>query len=123
MTSEIDDRQSAGSEMQKGWLLVCDDSTEERTALARILRHQGYEVDEAADGASALRMLKARTYDLLLLDLQMPAMDGFEVLSHTQEHWPNLSIVLLSGLPLEDIGDGMNRLRNHELPPLLLKPI
>jgi CheY-like chemotaxis protein len=102
---------------------MCDDSSIERTALGRILRHQGYEVDEAADGAAALRLIKTRTYDLLLLDLQMPDVDGFDVLSYVQTHRTDLPVVVLSGLPPEDIGDGLQRLPQHELPPLLLKPV
>jgi CheY-like chemotaxis protein len=104
-------------------LLMCDDSSTERTALGRILRHQGYEVDEAADGAAAIRLIKTRAYDLLLLDLQMPDVDGFDVLSYVQTHLTDLPVVVLSGLPPEDIGDGLQRLPQHELPPLLLKPV
>jgi CheY-like chemotaxis protein len=104
-------------------LLVCDDSTTERVALGQILRRRGYEVDEAADGAAALMLLKRRPCDLLLLDLQMPDVDGFEVLAFVQKHQPELPVVVLSGLPLEEIGGGLQRLPQHELPPLLLKPI
>lgn len=107
-----------------GWrLLLCDDSDSERSALAVLLRRRGYEVDEAADGNSALVMLKARRYDLVLLDLQMPMMDGFEVLAWIQKHTPEQPVVVLSGLPAEEIGEGILRLPEHELPPLLLKPI
>ena len=107
-----------------GWrLLLCDDSTPERTALAQILRREGYDVDEAGDGAAALKLLKTRAYDLILLDLQMPGVDGFDVLAYVQRHCPDLPVVVLSGLPPDDIGDGLHRLPHHELPPLLLKPI
>jgi CheY-like chemotaxis protein len=123
MLSEIADQQDAGMDAEGSRLLVCDDSTDQRTALSGILRKRGYEVDEAADGQSALRMLKARVYAMVLLDLQMPGMDGFDVLAYAQKHLPKLSVVLLSGLPAEDIGDGLERLPAHELPPLLLKPI
>jgi CheY-like chemotaxis protein len=104
-------------------LLVCDDSTVERSALAQILRKEGYDVDEAADGSAALALLKGRSYDLMLLDLQMPGVDGFDVLTHVQRHLTALPVVLLSGLRPEEIGDGLQRLPNHELPPLLLKPV
>jgi len=104
-------------------LLICDDSAPERNALAQILRRQGYEVDEAADGAAALTLLKGRPYDLLLLDLQMPGVDGFDVLEFVQKQRENLAVVVLSGLPPDQIGDGIQRLPRHELPPLLLKPI
>jgi CheY-like chemotaxis protein len=104
-------------------LLICDDSTTERSALAQILRRRGYELDEAADGAAALLLLKRRPYDLLLLDLQMPGVDGFDVLAYVQKHLPDLPVVVLSGLPPDAIGGGIQRLPQHELPPLLLKPI
>jgi len=104
-------------------LLLCDDSPTERTSLAQILRRHGYDVDEAADGAAALLLLKTRPYDLVLLDLQMPGVDGFDVLAHVQRHNPELPVVVLSGLPPEEIGGGLHRLPQHELPPLLLKPL
>jgi CheY-like chemotaxis protein len=104
-------------------LLVCDDSTAERSALAHILRGQGYEVDEAADGSAALHLIKGRAYDLLLLDLHMPVVDGFDVLRYVQIHQSKLPVVVMSGLPHEEIGDGIQRLPQHELPPLLLKPV
>src|SRR5882672_893250 len=120
MQSEIANRDGVQSDTQNGRLLICDDSTDERTTLSAILRQRGYEVDEAADGDTALQMLKACSYATLLLDLQMPGTDGFDVLAYTQEHLPKLSVVLLSGLPPEEIGDGINRLPRQELPPLLL---
>lgn len=123
MLPEYADRHGAGMDAEGSRLLVCDDSTDQRAALSGILRKRGYEVDEAGDGQSALRMLKARGYAMLLLDLQMPGMDGFDVLAYAQKHLPKLSVVLLSGLPAEEIGDGLERLPRHELPPLLLKPI
>lgn len=125
MQSEMSDRGTADDPpAEPSWrLLMCDDSPTERTSLAQILRRQGYEVDEAADGAAALLLLKTRPYDLLLLDLQMPGVDGFDVLAHVQRHHPDLPVVVLSGLPPDDIGDGLHRLPHHELPPLLLKPL
>jgi CheY-like chemotaxis protein len=104
-------------------LLVCDDSTVERLALAHLLRRTGYEVDEAADGASAMSHLKYRPIDLLLLDLQMPEVDGFGVLNYLQEHRPGLPVVLMSGMPLNQIQHGIHGLHRHELPPLLIKPV
>jgi CheY-like chemotaxis protein len=123
MQSETSDRDTSET-TDPGWrLLICDDSATERTSLAQILRREGYDVDEAADGAAALVLLKARQYDLILLDLQMPGVDGFDVLAHVQRHKPDLPVVVLSGLPPDEIGDGLHRLPDHELPPLLLKPI
>jgi CheY-like chemotaxis protein len=123
MQSEMSDRDTSDT-TGPGWrLLICDDSTIERTTLAQILRREGYDVDEAADGAAALLLLKGRSHDLLLLDLQMPGIDGFDVLAYVQRNRPDLPVVVLSGLPPDEIGGGLQRLPHHELPPLLLKPI
>src|SRR3954468_22881732 len=78
-------------------LLLVDDSPVERLALAHFLRGSGYRVDEAADGDAAILQLKHRQIDLMLLDLQMPDTDGFQVLSYVQEHRRSLPVILLSG--------------------------
>ena len=104
-------------------LLLCDDSPVERLALAHFLRNSGYLVDEAGDGESAILHLKHRPVDLVLLDLHMPQVDGFEVLRYLQEHRRALPVVLLSGMPLHRIQTGIHGLPSHELPPLLIKPI
>jgi CheY-like chemotaxis protein len=104
-------------------LLLCDDSPIERMALASILRHEGYEVDETGDGEAALHYLKHRPIDLLLLDLNMPELDGFGVLAYLQKHRPGLPVVLLSGMPPDQIQHKMHRLPRHELPALFIKPV
>jgi CheY-like chemotaxis protein len=104
-------------------ILLVDDSPVERLALAHFLRGNGYRVDEAADGDAAILQLKHRPVDLMLLDLQMPETDGFDVLSYVQEHRRSLPVILLSGMPPHKIQHKMNVLRERELPPLLLKPI
>jgi len=104
-------------------LLVCDDSPVERKSLAQLLRRRGYAVEEAGDGDAALRQLKAQKVDLLLLDLLMPRTDGFDVLKYVQEHRQALPVILLSGMPPDQIQHKMHALPSGELPPLLLKPI
>jgi CheY-like chemotaxis protein len=104
-------------------ILLADDSTDERAALAHFLRRAGYEVEECAEGRSAIDALKEREFDLLLLDLQMPVMDGFDVLNYLQAHRRGLPVVLLSGLPIDLIQLKMHGLTSLELPPLFLKPV
>ena len=104
-------------------LLVADDSSIERTALAHFLRDSGYAVIEAEDGKSALSHLKNQAVDLLVLDLNMPQADGFDVLRYLQVHRRALPVVLLSGMEVDEIQQKMHRLKEQELPPLLLKPI
>jgi len=104
-------------------ILLCDDSPVERLALAHFLRGNGYAVDEAADGDAAILHLKHRSVDLVLLDLQMPDIDGFDVLSYMQEHRRALPVILLSGMALDQIQHKMHALPTPELPPLLIKPV
>jgi len=122
MDSQVSDLSSDASPSGPRLLLV-DDSPVERLALGHLLRKSGYRVDEASDGESALQHLRLRQVDLLLLDLNMPEMDGFGVLTYLQKHRPGLPVILLSGMPLDQIQHKMNRLPSPELPPLFIKPL
>ena len=104
-------------------VLLCDDSSSERISLARILRGEGYDVHEAGDGEAAIELLKDGEMDLVLLDLNMPQVDGFEVLGYMQEHRRALPVILMSGMQPNRIQNGIHKLRSQELPPLLMKPI
>jgi CheY-like chemotaxis protein len=104
-------------------ILLVDDSPVERMALGHFIRRQGYMVDEAEDGRSALAHLQNREIDLLLLDLQMPEMSGFEVLGYLQQHRRGLPVILLSGMPVDQIQLSMHGLPTQELPVLFLKPV
>ena len=66
-------------------ILVVDDNKENRTVLSRRLAHDGYQVLPAASGAQALETLELQAVSLVLLDLQMPDMDGLEVLAHIRK--------------------------------------
>jgi CheY-like chemotaxis protein len=104
-------------------ILLVDDSTVERMGLGHFLRRAGYVVDEAEDGNSALAHLQNRECDMLLLDLQMPGMSGFEVLKYLQRHRRGLPVILLSGMPVDQIELNMHGLPQQELPTLFLKPV
>ncbi len=65
-------------------MLVVDDEAPNRSLLEALLVQQGYEVCTAADGADAIAMIKESDFDLLLLDLMMPKMDGIEVCRHVR---------------------------------------
>ncbi|MGH7532049.1 MAG: response regulator, partial [Gemmatimonadales bacterium] len=64
-----------------GRILIVDDVEDNRDVLRRHLTRQGYAVDDAADGTAALRMAAEVSYDLMLLDVRMPGIDGHEVLT------------------------------------------
>jgi len=73
--------QGSGAAAGRGVILVVDDNEENREMLARRLERQGYEVHTAAGGGEALAMLAARSADLVLLDVMMPDVNGYEVLA------------------------------------------
>jgi len=78
-------------------LLVVDDDPDIRSALARALSLMGYSVTEAGSGPEALALLEDGAYDLMVLDIQMPEMDGRQVMYHTRQFQPELSIIILTG--------------------------
>jgi two-component system response regulator HydG len=65
-------------------ILVVDDQRNMRTTLAIMLRAAGHEVDEAADGDSAVNLAAVNAYDLVITDLRMGAKDGIDVLRRTR---------------------------------------
>ncbi len=78
-------------------VLVVDDDKEIRTWLKTTLEYQSFEVHFAVDGPSALAMLTSTPFDLVLLDIKMPGMDGMVVLQKVKESHPDLPIVMISG--------------------------
>jgi len=77
-------------------ILVVDDEAGIRTLLARVLRKEGYEVDEAEDGIAGLRRAETGRYDMLLLDLKMPGKDGLEVMSTLRRAGHEMPILMLT---------------------------
>jgi DNA-binding response OmpR family regulator len=78
-------------------LLIVDDEPNIRSAMGRALNLLGYEVEEAGSGPEALRMLERAFYDLMVLDIRMPDMDGIEVMTLARQLYPELLIVILTG--------------------------
>lgn len=69
-----------GEDTSGGRLLVVDDHAMNRDMLSRRLRRQGYTVSLAVDGEQALKMIRSQEFDLILLDIMMPGMNGYQVL-------------------------------------------
>ncbi len=70
--------------------LIIDDDDPIRTMLSTIVRHQGISVDTARDGGEAIESLDRDGYNVVVLDLMMPRVDGYAVLEHMREHQPQL---------------------------------
>lgn len=83
-----------------GRILVVDDDPELLQSFEIILMRQGYQADSAQDGAEALSLLDQNPYDLVLMDLKMPNMDGLETLSAIKEHAYSGRVVLMTGTTL-----------------------
>lgn len=79
-------------------VLVVDDEAHVRAVLSRALAMKGYEVGGAADGEEALAALAEDHYDLVILDLKMPGMDGLEVLHRIREGFPDTIALMLTGV-------------------------
>lgn len=77
-------------------LLVVDDEANMRAGLRDILSLMGYYVEEAASGYEALDLLEGASYDLMVLDLQMPGIGGVEVMRRAHKMQPDLSIIVLT---------------------------
>ncbi len=78
-------------------ILIADDEQAVRSSLERLLEFESYRVVQAADGPSALDLVRDRPVDLVLLDIKMPGMDGLEVLSQLHHEHPQLPVVIISG--------------------------
>ena len=77
-------------------ILIVDDEAAIRRFLKTALGTQGYVVSEAEDGKAALELASRNSFDLIVLDLGMPGMDGFEVLSHLRETGSAVPVIVLS---------------------------
>jgi len=86
-------------------ILVAEDNEDTRFLLALQLRRGGYRILEAEDGIEALDQLKENKPDLLLLDLMMPGLSGFEVLEQiqTDTELPKVPVIVLSALADPDV--------------------
>ncbi|MGC3996091.1 MAG: sigma-54 dependent transcriptional regulator [Anaeromyxobacter sp.] len=83
---------------QEGTVLVVEDDADARTALAALVARPGLRVKAVASGAEALEAAESSRVDAVLLDLVIPAPDGFEVLRRLREREPGLPVIVLSGL-------------------------
>ncbi len=78
-------------------ILVVDDDLGVAALCERLLKLAGYDVESAHRPHDALRMLQSRRYDLMLLDIRLPDMNGFELLQLAREREPELAIVIITG--------------------------
>ncbi len=83
--------------MARATVLVVDDEPNILRTVRTALRTEGYEVETAEDGAAALERLSTRSYDVVLLDVQMPRIGGLEVLQRARAQGLETPVVMMSG--------------------------
>src|SRR6266481_7023286 len=69
-------------------ILLVDDDESVVTVIKRVLEPKGFQVDAASEGKQALRMFEADPYDLVITDIMMPGMGGWELISILHARWP-----------------------------------
>ncbi len=86
-------------------VLVTEDEPLVRAITVEILQDAGYRVREAGDGRQALDVLESCAIDLLITDIQMPRMNGYQLAEAAMAKWPGLKILLMTGYTRESEPD------------------
>jgi two-component system sensor histidine kinase/response regulator len=81
----------------KARILIVDDEALVLDSCRRVLAEAGYAVDTASDGGEAIRKLSDSQYDLMLVDLKMPDMDGLQVLHRARQKDPEMVVAIITG--------------------------
>jgi DNA-binding NtrC family response regulator len=106
-------------ETKRTRILVIDDDLGVRKSLEAVLKESGYDVDVAENGKEAIAKSKARLYNLALIDLRLPDMDGIELLTAMRETVPRMVKIIITGYPsMENAIEAVNRGANG----YILKP-
>ena len=77
-------------------ILVADDEESMRWVLSKALKKKGFIVELAADGEEALKLIRAHSYDLAILDIKMPGVSGLELLDRVREFKSDLLVVIMT---------------------------
>src|SRR5919108_1575302 len=82
---------------QPARLLIVDDEASIRLTLSALLQRAGYDVTSAENGEEAVTLLERQGFDLLLVDLKMPGMDGMQVVAAARPRQADIAIIVLTG--------------------------
>ena len=84
---------------RKKKILVADDDSDFTGVVRAVLEHAGFAIDTASNGEEALKLIKKQKYDLLILDVVMPKIDGIKLFRMTRKskRYSNISVLFISG--------------------------
>ena len=105
---------------QRSSVLIVDDEEVVRRAHIRSLADTGCRTRTAEDGQEALRVMEEQPFDVVLLDLRMPGLDGMDVLKTMKERWPDSEVVVITGYPTIEAAKEAVRLGAHNF---IAKPV
>lgn len=102
---------STGPIPTPGNVLVVDDSQLVRLVISRYLKDAGHHVEQAEDGTKALDLLATGRHDVVITDIGMPGLDGFEVLAAAKRLAPGVEVIILTGEHSQDMQASIRALR------------
>jgi CheY-like chemotaxis protein len=107
--SDIDSTSRSRKAPAVAKILIVDDDTAVQATIRIILEQSGHSVVVAGDGRKGLAIFEAGDFDLLLLDIFMPGMDGLETMRLVHQQRPLIPIIVISGRPIDsDPAEGPN---------------
>lgn len=78
-------------------VLIVDDEADFRETMAKMFRHRGVNVDTADGCIEALEKLRTKTFDVVIMDVSMPGVDGIQCLGQVKQRWPLIEVIILTG--------------------------
>jgi len=101
-------------------VLIVEDDANIRVPLSTILQQKGYKTDTAKNGKEAIQRSKAKFYNLALLDIKLPDMEGTKLLTTMHENTPKMVKIMVTGYPsLENAVEALN----HGADAYVIKPV
>lgn len=105
--------------ISKGRILVVDDEIDLAETIRDLLAFKSYEVEIAGNGLEAQVLLEQKTYDLVISDMNMPKMDGMQLLAIINQKYQNTPVIFLSGFSQYDFKTA----QSHGALAILCKPV
>ena len=97
-------------ETQRVRILIIDDDEAIRKSLTTVLKEKGYLVDAAESGQAAVKKSETETYDLALIDIRLPDIDGVQLLTAMKETTPKMVKIIITGYPsLQNAMEAVNK--------------